>query len=49
MNGGAPSFALKKDLVAAVSPAFAPRPDARYIGKVILGFWPLDRLIFFEW
>jgi len=24
-------------------------PDQNIIGKVILRFWPPDRLIFFEW
>jgi signal peptidase I len=31
------------------SRSFGPQPDSRIIGKVILRFWPLDRLIFFEW
>jgi signal peptidase I len=31
------------------SRSFGPQPDNRIIGKVILRFWPLDRLIFFEW
>lgn len=31
------------------SRSFGPQPDDRIIGKVILRFWPLDRLIFFEW
>lgn len=31
------------------SRSFGPQPDSRIIGKVILRFWPLDRLRFFEW
>ncbi|TMC52474.1 MAG: signal peptidase I [Chloroflexi bacterium] len=31
------------------SRSFGPQPYSRIIGKVILRFWPLDRLIFFEW
>jgi signal peptidase I len=31
------------------SRSFGPQPYNRIIGKVILRFWPLDRLIFFEW
>lgn len=31
------------------SRSFGPQPYDRIIGKVILRFWPLDRLIFFEW
>ena len=31
------------------SRSFGPQPDNRIIGKVILRFWPLDRLNFFEW
>ncbi len=31
------------------SRSFGPQPDSRIIGKVILRFWPLDRLIFLEW
>ena len=31
------------------SRSFGAQPDDRIIGKVILRFWPLDRLIFFEW
>lgn len=31
------------------SRSFGPQPSDRIIGKVILRFWPLDRLIFFEW
>lgn len=31
------------------SRSFGPQPNSRIIGKVILRFWPLDRLIFFEW
>lgn len=31
------------------SRSFGPQPDDRIIGKVIVRFWPLDRLIFFEW
>jgi len=31
------------------SRSFGPQPDSRIVGKVILRFWPLDRLIFFEW
>lgn len=31
------------------SRSFGPQPYDRIIGKVILRFWPMDRLIFFEW
>ena len=31
------------------SRSFGPQPNDRIIGKVILRFWPLDRLIFFAW
>ena len=31
------------------SRSFGPQPYDRIIGKVILRFWPADRLIFFEW
>jgi signal peptidase I len=31
------------------SRTFGSVPDQNIIGKVILRFWPLDRLIFFEW
>jgi signal peptidase I len=31
------------------SRSFGPQPDANIIGKVILRFWPFDRLRFFEW
>jgi signal peptidase I len=31
------------------SRSFGPQPDDRIIGKVILRFWPFDRLRFFEW
>jgi signal peptidase I len=31
------------------SRTFGPQPDNRIIGKVILRFWPFDRLRFFEW
>ena len=31
------------------SRSFGPQPYDRIIGKVILRFWPFDRLIFFEW
>ena len=31
------------------SRTFGPVPDANIIGKVILRFWPFDRLNFFEW
>ena len=31
------------------SRSFGPQPDDRIIGKVILRFWPFDRLSFFEW
>jgi signal peptidase I len=31
------------------SRSFGPQPYDRIIGKVILRFWPLDRLVFFEW
>ena len=31
------------------SRSFGPQPYDRIIGKVILRFWPLDRLIFFAW
>jgi len=31
------------------SRSFGPQPNDRIIGKVILRFWPFDRLVFFEW
>lgn len=31
------------------SRSFGAQPDDRIIGKVMLRFWPLDRLRFFEW
>lgn len=31
------------------SRSFGPQPDDRIIGKVIVRFWPLARLNFFEW
>ncbi len=31
------------------SRSFGPQPDDRIIGKVILRFWPFDRLRFFAW
>ena len=31
------------------SRTFGPVPVANIIGKVILRFWPFDRLVFFEW
>ena len=31
------------------SRSFGAQPDDRIIGKVILRFWPFDRLRFFEW
>lgn len=31
------------------SRSFGPQPDDRIIGKVILRFWPFDRLRFFQW
>jgi signal peptidase I len=31
------------------SRSFGPQPDDRIIGKVVLRFWPFDRLRFFEW
>ena len=31
------------------SRSFGPQPDGNIIGKVILRFWPFDRLRFFEW
>jgi signal peptidase I len=31
------------------SRTFGPVPDTNIIGKVILRFWPFDRLVFFEW
>src|SRR4051812_34593421 len=31
------------------SRSFGPQPNDRVIGKVILRFWPLDRLVFFRW
>jgi signal peptidase I len=31
------------------SRSFGSQPTAQIIGKVILRFWPLDRLRFFEW
>jgi signal peptidase I len=31
------------------SRSFGAQPDANIVGKVILRFWPFDRLRFFEW
>ena len=31
------------------SRSFGPQPEDRIIGKVILRFWPFDRVRFFEW
>jgi signal peptidase I len=31
------------------SRSFGSQPDDRIIGKVILRFWPFDRLRFFAW
>ncbi len=31
------------------SRSFGPQPDNRIIGKVVLRFWPFDRLRFFAW
>ncbi len=31
------------------SRSFGPQPNDRIIGKVMLRFWPLDRVIFFQW
>ena len=31
------------------SRTFGPQPYSRIIGKVVLRFWPPDRLTFFEW
>ena len=31
------------------SRTFGPVPDGNIIGKVVLRFWPFDRLVFFEW
>jgi signal peptidase I len=31
------------------SRTFGPVPVGNIIGKVILRFWPFDRLVFFEW
>lgn len=31
------------------SRSFGPQPYERIIGKVIVRFWPFDRLMFFEW
>jgi len=31
------------------SRSFGPQPDERIIGKVIVRFWPFDRLRFFDW
>ncbi len=31
------------------SRTFGPVPDGNIIGKVLLRFWPVDRLVFFEW
>ncbi|HEY7624369.1 MAG TPA: signal peptidase I [Candidatus Limnocylindria bacterium] len=31
------------------SRSFGPVPVSNIIGKVILRFWPIDRLVFFEW
>jgi len=43
-------FALGDNRVASSdSRSFGPQPDDRIIGKVILRFWPFDRLRFFEW
>ena len=36
-------------LFSSDSRTFGPVPDANIIGKVILRFWPPDRLIFFAW
>jgi len=43
-------FALGDNRVASSdSRSFGPQPDDRIIGKVIVRFWPFDRLRFFEW
>jgi signal peptidase I len=43
-------FALGDNrLASSDSRSFGPQPDDRIIGKVILRFWPFDRLRFFEW
>ena len=35
--------------ITDVPDAFGPVPVGNIIGKVILRFWPFDRLVFFEW
>ena len=43
-------FALGDNrLASSDSRSFGPQPDDRIIGKVIVRFWPFDRLRFFEW
>jgi signal peptidase I len=43
-------FALGDNrLASSDSRSFGPQPEDRIIGKVILRFWPFDRLRFFEW
>jgi len=43
-------FALGDNRVASSdSRSFGPQPDDRIIGKVIVRFWPFDRLRFFAW
>jgi signal peptidase I len=43
-------FALGDNRAASSdSRSFGAQPNERIIGKVILRFWPLDRLRFFEW
>ena len=43
-------FALGDNrLASSDSRSFGSQPDDRIIGKVILRFWPFDRLRFFEW
>lgn len=43
-------FALGDNRTASSdSRSFGAQPNDRIIGKVILRFWPLDRLVFFEW
>ena len=43
-------FALGDNRTASSdSRSFGPQPEERIIGKVILRFWPFDRLRFFEW
>jgi signal peptidase I len=36
-------------LQSSDSRTFGPVPVGNIIGKVIVRFWPPDRLVFFEW